>query len=397
MLRLLVTFSIGKKRRPFRLPLIAAVVIAPLFGGCPIGADHAENVILAAEKPAASVDGFYWGSFRRLRNEYFTRLDEDPVLRVRAHEDSLGALMDLTTRDDVPPRIDRRYTRRSGSAGGGRLLLTIDYTRGFREKEPWSVAVSRGIAHLIAYEVFLNNVAHFKTMSYGRMFPGDETFIDAFRDSGLTGGRSCQVGHLMSAVKIGVRAGMIMRRPVGRKIADLSSGLANRIIRLDGMESDLDDEVRAIFIGHEMSADGLHVQAERGFVSQFRDYSRLVADGDTYRIRHHFDRAVEAVIRDDHETAWIGILTIAEATGIRGVPSETGGDGGIQQGNSLQDLALSVYGYATGLIAAAGGFATPEDLRNHLEDNYSVRGRNAVRISRAAGFGTPPTDPPKVR
>ena len=144
-------------------------------------------------------------------------------------------------------------------------------------------------------------------------------------------------------------------------------------------------------IGHELVGD----EDGSGFVGQMNAYGRLVAGGDPCGVRAAWDEAVAAVLADDHLRAWRAVRRIARAGQIPETAEKVARNladpaprlatpGAARGGNSLQDLALSVYGFALGQRAAAVGYPTAAAARDDLAAHLAADGAQAASIERAA-------------
>jgi hypothetical protein len=327
------------------------------------------------------------------QTNYFDRLDRDPVRFAKSRVDPVGALEDFVVRTDVPQGLDNDYAATAGSRGGGRLLLVLDYTRGFAGNEPFLTALKQGLGHALVNKVIGPLLAHFRTIGANlSLFRGDVGMTAAFRDSHLWGPDTNQIGHLLCAMDIGARLARLGRHPLEKAALDAALWVAVKVLRLDGVMANLLDWARMVLIGHEMMDD----ETPAGFVGQMRAYGRLVSNGDPAGIRAHFDAGVAAIRRGDDAEAWTRIRAIARAAAIPGTAAEMTAaienprprfatPHASRDGNSLADLALSMYGFATGMDAMQGKFPTPEALRAHLDSLYRG-GARAAAINRAAGF-----------
>ena len=193
-------------------------------------------------------------------------------------------------------------------------------------------------------------------------------------------------------VDIGARMARLERSKLEKLALQAALFVAGKFMGLGGVQADTIDWARMVMLGHEMLDD----ENPGGFVGQMRAYGTLVNSGDPSRVRAHFDAGVDAVRRGDDATAWTHIRAIAKAAEIPGTPAEMTAalenprprfavPRASRDGNSLADLALSMYGYATGWDAMQGRFPTPDALRAHLESVYHGGARSAA-INRAAGF-----------
>jgi hypothetical protein len=325
------------------------------------------------------------------RAEYFERLDRDPLLREKARADALGALLDLVVRADVPPPLELACAEQAGSPGGGRILLILDYTRGTQIIEPWGEALGQGPVHVIAAKVVTPMLTHFRYVGGESLFPGDAGFTRSFRDSPLWGPATNQVGHLLCAVEAGVRLGRFSRHPLERRAFELGLAAANRLAGLEGVEASVADWSRAGIIGHEMMGD----EDGSGFLGQMRAYGKLIGEGDQAHVRAHWDAAVDAALRGDHPAAWRSVRAIAAAAEIPETIEEVRAArenpaprfaraGSSREGNSVEDLALSVYGFAFGYRSMTRGYANAEEARAELSSCFAAGGSQAEAINRAA-------------
>lgn len=311
---------------------------------------------------------------RKERRELFGELDVDPWLRGRVAVDSIAGLIDLFGATDAPPRVLQHYRRRAGTEGGARLLLALDYTRGARP-ESWLAAAKRGAQHLVSNKMITSRVVHSRIVGSDAVFPIDDRFPVAFRDSAVWGPPSNQVGHMLAAVEIGFAVAKIVDHPVKDSAVSAAIRVVDKAALRTDIEADPEGWARAILIGHELVGG-------QGILPQIRRYDELTSDGDPQELRAHFDRAVAAVMREDHREAWAHIDAIAAATGVPWTRPPTAGEleDHPRYGNSGQDLALSVYGYAAGLRAARGDFATPERLQEYFRDHFMDNGAQAASI-----------------
>jgi hypothetical protein len=325
------------------------------------------------------------------RDNYFAALDTDPALRAKASNDAAGAMLDLLSRDDVPGALDEEYADKAGSKGAGRVLMLLDYTRGIPSNESFLEAAKGGPMHLLSEKFISPMLTHFRTVGGKSLFPGDATMTPAFRDSGLWGPSTNQVGHLLCAVETGTRMGRLSKHPVQRTVFDLALSAAGAAAGFKNIKGDAGDWSRAGILGHEMRGD----DDGTGFLGQMKAYDALVANGDKDHIRHHWDDAVAAVLRDDHVEAWKHIRAIGTAIEVPATPEELAADRAndhprfakphsSRDGNSLEDVALSVYGFATGYAAETRGFETPQAAREYFEKLFSASGGAASVIDAAA-------------
>lgn len=328
---------------------------------------------------------------RLSKAQYFEFLDEVPGFRRQASEDALTAFLDLLVRTDVPPRLDRTYTRKARSPGAGRVLLALDYTRGSANEPSWGEALRAGPKKVLGGKILTPSLTHFRRIDGVPIFRGDGGFTPPFKDAHLTNPNTNQVGHLLCAVETGVRTGRYQRRPVRRWAYERGLRVANRVFRLKGVEPTIADWSVAGIVGHEMLGD----EDGSGFIGQMNAFGRLVADGDPQGIRDAWDRAVAATLSGDHLSAWRATRQIAEAAQIPETLADVEANrldpaprfaspGSDRVGNTLADLALSVYGYALGLRAATDGYSTPEAARADFEAFLAAAGESATEVERAA-------------
>lgn len=327
----------------------------------------------------------------RSKAEYFSLLDEDPAFQKLARQDSLAALLDLLGRKDVPASIDQAYAKKAGTPGGGRVLLALDYTRGMNGTPPWREALKSGLKSTLTTEVLTPMLSHFRGALDGKpMFTGDVSFGTPFRDSGLTSAETDQVGHVLCAVETGARAAHYDQHPIEKDVYELGLRVAGSMFSL-GVQPSIAEWSRAGIIGHEMIGD----EDGSGFAGQMRTYSKLVANGDPDGVRAAWDTAVKSVLAGDHEAAWTAIRKIAKAAEIPETPEEVAANLANpnprfakphepRQGNSVEDLALSVYGYALGYRSASTGYKTPADARADFAAFLSAGGSQAAAIAQAA-------------
>jgi hypothetical protein len=331
------------------------------------------------------------GLFAGGRDAWFAALDHDPALRAKANHDAIGALLDVLTRTDVPAVVDHDYAKKAGSPGAGRLLMALDYTRGTGSDETWAQAWKQGPMHVLAAKVLSPLLTHFRTIDGASLFPGDATMTPAFRDSPLWGPKTNQVGHFLCAVEAGTRLGRFAHHGIEKQVFELGLKAADRLAGFQNLEGTVEDWSRAGIIGHEMIGD----EDGSGFVGQMKAYDRLVANGDPDHVRAHWDAAVAAVLAGKHDEAWSNIDAISRAIEAPTTPAEVQANlendhprfaapHANRDGNSREDVALSVYGFATGYAAMTRGFATPQALRGALEARFTASGAEADAIDRAA-------------
>jgi hypothetical protein len=325
-----------------------------------------------------------------VRHTYFKALDQDPAFRDQATKDAIGGLLDLLGRSDVPPALDRAYTAKAGSKGGGRILMALDYTRGIGSTETFWQAAKQGPGHLIATKAISPRLSHFRTLEGKSLFAGDDRMPTAFRDSPLWGPQTNQVGHLLCAVEAGARMGQLSQHPLGSQLYDAGLKVATKALGFKNVESNAADVTRAGVIGHEMRGD------DDGFTGQMSAYDALVANGDPYHARAEWDQAVAAALAGDHEQAWVHIRALGAAIEAPSTTAEVAQNLANDQprfapahqkreGNSVQDIALSVYGYAVGYAAVTKGLATPADAQARFEALFTAAGHDAAAINHAAG------------
>ncbi|MEZ6188703.1 MAG: hypothetical protein R3F62_27335 [Planctomycetota bacterium] len=328
---------------------------------------------------------------RLSKRDYFAFLDEVPGFRRHAAEDAFTAFLELLVRDDVPTKLDRRYARKAGSVGAGRVLLALDYTRGSADEPSWGEALKAGPKKVLGGKILTPSLTHFRRIEGVPIFRGDGGFTAPFQDAHLTSESTNQVGHLLCAVETGVRAGRYQGRRMRRWAYERGLRVANRLLKLEGVEGSIADWSRAGIVGHEMIGD----EDGSGFVGQMRAYGKLVGDGDPEGIRDAWDRGVAAVLAGDHLEAWRAARAIAAAGQIPETRADMEANrldpaprfarpGTARVGNTLADLALSIYGYALGLRAATDGYATPEAARADFEAFLAAAGSEAAEVEQAA-------------
>lgn len=381
------------------MTLLALAVAAALMSRAAAPEDAAAARALDMGKGVRELLGRV-GAFR-LRKEprapsasaLFQELDRDPWLRGRAGVNSIAAFIDLLGIPDLPPELLERYRRRAGSAGGGRVLLGLDYTRG-TSPESWREAARRGAKHLLVSKLVVSRAVHSRPVGGQPAFPVDDHFPAAFRDSAVWGGPSNQVGHLLGAVEIGFAVTKLQASRAKSALVTVALKAAGKVQGWGDIEADPDDWARAILVGHELAKDN----GSSGVLYQTGRYNALVTGGDPRAVRSHFDSAVEAALRDDHWTAWEHIRALAAAGEMPWIaPSVIGTPmANPRYANSGQDLALSIYGYATGIRSARGDFGTVEAVQAHFRDRYTDLGLMAPDIERQSGlpnaFSEPSTD-----
>ena len=332
------------------------------------------------------------GLFAGGREAWFTALDHDPALRAKASHDAIGALLDVLTRTDVPSVVDHDYAAKAGSVGAGRLLMALDYTRGTGSDETWAQAFTQGPMHVLTSKIISPLLTHFRTVDGASLFPGDATMTPAFRDSPLWGPQTNQLGHFLCAVEAGTRLGRFAHHGIEKKVFELGLGAADKVAGFQNLEGTVEDWSRAGIIGHEMIGD----EDGSGFLGQLKAYDRLVANGDPDHIRAHWDAAVAAVLAGRHDEAWTHIDAISRAIEAPTTPADVQANlendhprfatpHANRDGNSREDIALSVYGFATGYAAMTTGFSTPQALRSALEARFTASGAEADAIDAAAG------------
>lgn len=323
-----------------------------------------------------------------IKSNYFDSLDKNTQFRNIAITDSLNGLLNLLERQDVPSSLDKMYTNNAGSAGGGRILLALDYTRGNTEPTLWE-ALNKGVKYLLTSKIISPMLSHFREINNIQIFQKDTSFNEYFRDSGLTSETSNQTGHMLCALETGIRQGYFSKNSIYKYIFELGLKVANNALNLIGVEPTVEDWSRAGIIGHEMVGDA------DGFLGQMKVYGRLVDNGDKYKIRSCWDKAVDAVLKKDHLTAWILIRKIAKVTEIpetlediaknKANPTPRFAEPGAnRRGNSLQDLGLSVYGFALGIRSSTTGYKTANDAKEDLKAFLSKDGKYAKVITKAA-------------
>lgn len=334
--------------------------------------------------------------FKGSESEYFALLDKDPVLRAQAKGDATGAMLDFLSRQDVPLAMDKAYTKEAGSVGGGRLLMLLEYTRGVANPEGTWQALKQGPKHFLASHLLTPHLSHFRYVDGESLFPGDKTMTRAFQDSHLWGAKTNQIGHFLCAVETGVRMGQLAKSDLKKSSFDLGIKAANGLLGFDVLHDDADDFSRAGIIGHEMRGDG----DGGGFISQMKSYQQLVANGDPQGIRQHWDQAVKAVQEGRHQAAFEHITAISQAIEAPGTPEEVKQNLANphprfapahqpREGNSHQDIALSVYGYALGYQVMQQGSSSPEAIRNLFESVLLATGSQADAINQAAQNARP--------
>ena len=369
--------------RPVTAPTDVTPPAAPAAPAKP--ADTFAVAAPVATTPAA-------GLFHGTRDAYFAALDHDPALRTKAKSDAVGALLDVLSRPDVPAVLEHDYAAKAGSPGGGRLLMVLDYTRGIPSEETAGEALKKGAMHFLAAKIITPLLTHFRSVDGGSLFPGDATMTPAFRDSPLWGPQTNQVGHLLCAVEAGTRMGRFAKHGVERAVFELGLKAADKVAGFSNIEGTVADWSRAGIIGHEMVGD----DDGSGFLGQMKAYDKLVANGDPDHIRQHWDQAVAAVIRGDHAEAFVHIDAISKAIEAPTTPDDVAANlkndhprfataHHTREGTSREDIALSIYGFATGYSGMTKGFASPQAVRSYFEAQFTAGGSNAAAIDRAAG------------
>jgi hypothetical protein len=345
------------------------------------------NPVLRPATSAAPATNLFHGT----RDAYFAALDHDPALRSKANGDAVGALLDVLSRPDVPAVLEHDYAQKAGSVGGGRVLLALDYTRGIPSEETTTEALKKGPLHFLAAKILSPMLSHFRSVDGASLFPGDATMTPAFRDSPLWGPQTNQVGHLLCAVETGTRMGRFAKHGVERAVFELGLKAADQAAGFKNIDGTVADWSRAGIIGHEMMGDN----DGSGFIGQMKAYDRLVANGDPDHVRQHWDDAVAAVLKGDHAAAFTHIDAIARAIEAPTTPAEVAANLAndtprfapahvAREGNSREDIALSIYGFAMGYGAMTKGFATPTDVRDAFERRLSAQGADAAAIDAAA-------------
>lgn len=367
--------------------------LADLLLGPRPGAVHAEYRLQDDGSwrggPAGTLEAARLDTRRLSRGEYFRFLDRVPGFRRLGRTEALPGLLALVARPDVPAALDRGYADEAGSPGGGRVLLALDYTRGMDTEPTWAEAWKDGPKRVVSAKLLTPMLTHFRAAGGEMLFVGDVGFAAPFRDSQLTSPRTNQVGHLLCAVDTGIRHGK--KRGVARWAYERALVVAGRVFGLAGVQPTIADWSRAGVIGHELVGD----EDGSGFVGQMNAYGRLVANGDPHGVRAAWDTAVAAVLNDDHLAAWRAIRRIARAGQVPETADEVARNladpaprfarpGAARGGNSLQDLALSVYGFALGQRAVTTGYSTPAAARDDLAAHLAADGAQAAAIVRAA-------------
>jgi hypothetical protein len=269
------------------------------------------------------------------------------------------------------------------------VLLALDYTRGIEDHETVWDALKQGAGHVLASKVLSPRLSHFRYVDGASLFPGDGTMTPAFRDSALWGAETNQVGHLLCAVESGMRLAELQKHPVQRSLFDVALSVANRVAGFHHIEGNSTDWSRAGILGHEMRAD------DDGFVAQMQAYDALVGQDDPHHVRQQWDDAVQAARDGNHDDAFTHIHALSALIDAPSTPAQVEANLAdptpkyatphkVRDGNSQQDVALSVYGFATGLVAGSTGFATPKEARDHFEALYLRTGRSASAIDEAA-------------
>ncbi len=333
------------------------------------------------------------GLFHGTRDAYFAALDHDPTLRAKAKGDAIGALLDVLSRPDVPAVLDHEYAAKAGSVGGGRMLMALDYTRGVPSEETAAEALKHGAMHFVAAKIISPMLTHFRSVDGASLFPGDATMTPAFRDSPLWGAQTNQVGHMLCALETGTRMGRYAKHGVERAAFELGLKVADKVAGFQNIEGTVADWSRAGILGHEMVGDN----DGSGFLGQMKAYDRLVGNGDPDHVRQHWDLAVAAVIRGDHAEAFVHIDALARAieapTTTAEVEANLKNDHPrfapahvAREGNSREDIALSLYGFAMGYAGMTRGFASPVEARAAFEAQFTANGASAGQIDRAAGL-----------
>jgi hypothetical protein len=331
------------------------------------------------------------GLFHGARDAFFSALDHDPALRAKAKGDAIGALLDVLSRPDVPAVLEHEYTAKAGSVGGGRILLALDYTRGIPSDETAGDALKKGVMHFLSAKILTPMLTHFRAIDGASLFPGDATMPPAFRDSPLWGPQTNQVGHLLCAVEAGTRMGRFAKHGIERTAFELGLKAADAVAGFHNIEGNVADWSRAGIIGHEMIGDN----DGSGFLGQMKAYDALVANGDPDHIRQHWDQAVAAVIRGDQAEAFVHIDAISKAIEAPTTAAEVAANlkndhprfapaHQPREGNSREDIALSIYGFATGYSGMTKGFASAGEVRAAFEARFTAGGSSAAGIDRAA-------------
>ncbi|MBT9544921.1 MAG: hypothetical protein IV090_05980 [Candidatus Sericytochromatia bacterium] len=326
--------------------------------------------------------------FQGSKEAYFAHLDKDPAFRAKAQSDAVGAMLDFLSRSDVPLAVEKAYTKEAGSPGGGRLLLLLDYTRGVPSNESKWQALKQGPMHYLSSKVLTPRLTHFREVEGGSLFPGDVTMTQAFQDSPLWGPKTNQVGHMLCALETGVRMGKLAQSDLQRKAFDLGIKAANQLAGFEHIQDNAMDFSRAGIIGHEMLGDG-------GFLGQMKAYDQLVANGDPDQIRSHWDQAVHAAQAGQHDKAFEHIVAISQAIEAPSSPAEVAQNLAKDKprfasphqprdGNSHQDIALSVYGFALGYQAMTQGLPSPQAAKTAFESLFSEKGAQAAAINEAS-------------
>jgi hypothetical protein len=184
-------------------------------------------------------------------------------------------------------------------------------------------------------------------------------------------------GHMTTFMEWGFRIAKIQDNPLLFHAAQGVMVVIKQAYGLDNLQNDPKDLARATHIGNELTGGG--------DVEQTQFFNDIVGGGDPHQMRLHFDEAVKAVIERDHVAAWEHIGAIAKAGNIpTEAQAELDPNFDHRGGNTIQDLALSIYAYATGEMAAKGYFPTGGDLAAHYLRMFHEAGEDAQAINAAA-------------
>ena len=328
--------------------------------------------------------------FETNKTKYFASLDKDINFRNLAKKDSLAGLLSLIIRNDVPKSVDKSYKDSADSQGSGRLLLALDYTRG-TDTPSWWDAIKKGPQNVVTTQIITPMLTHFREIDGVEILRHDIGYAAPFRDSLLTSQTSNQTGHMLCALESGMRYGYYSKHWFQKIFYEAGLKTAGLLLGLDGVQPTIEDWSRAGIIGHEM------VGSKDGFVGQMKAYGKLVSNGDPYKIRDSWDNAVKSVLNGDHKSAWANIRTITQVAEIpenikqveenkKNPAPRFAQFGEDRSGNSLQDMGLSVYGFAIGLKASTDGYPTNGDVYNDVYNLLSKDGKYAKYITLVANI-----------
>ncbi|MBI4423465.1 MAG: hypothetical protein HY554_07055 [Elusimicrobia bacterium] len=313
-----------------------------------------------------------------MRKLYFDSLDRNASFIAVSSNDPVNGFAELLGRKDVPRALERHWRQRTGSRAAARVWMALEYSRGFGAGPLDGDGLTGFLENLLHA-----GVAHARRIEGRPIFPHDRTLGQAFQDRTLIGFESEQLPHLLVAVEAGLVVSLLERDGVGGALASRALGAVGGGIGEGRIAAEPRDWARAVIIGHELVFAGV--------AEQFREYDRLLGEEGADLIRWRFDSAVAAVREEEHAAAWEHIAALASAAELPSTAEEStrlqsgfnrrfGGRPIGRWGNSVQDLALSVYGFALGEMAAEGRFPDVDSLQAYFLDVFRAGGERSSRI-----------------